>query len=299
MTLPNFLIPGAAKSGTTSLWRYLDAHPQICMGRHKEPDFFTAVEGVGAEPDGIRSRNSGRYTRGLAWYEDHFSACVHELRRGEASTTYLTQPDSPSLIRKHIPDVQLMFIFRHPADRLYSHYCWEHSRGWPIAPFNTFFEEQDLLYQMFHFISSYDRHLNRYLQHFSRDQITVLISEELHATPNLVLAQAFRFLDVEPFEILNEAVWHSNPSRLPRSLWISRLTRRLAKAVGNSHIPYRFRKLFAGSFTRVKKLNRRSDRYPPFPEKARAILATEFAETIQSVEDILGRPIPSWHKNVH
>ncbi|RLF35719.1 MAG: sulfotransferase, partial [Thermoplasmata archaeon] len=101
--LPNFVIAGPPKSGTTSLLFYLERHPDVFV--INEPHFF--------------SRN---YEKGIEWYESLFEKHKKEKAVGEKSPSYFFDPKVPLRIKKHIPDVKLIFIFRDPIKRAYSEY---------------------------------------------------------------------------------------------------------------------------------------------------------------------------------
>jgi hypothetical protein len=288
------LIYQAARSGTTSLWRYLSAHPEICMGRRKEPDFFTLLEGVGDVPDGIHSRYSGRYARGLTWYRNQFRHCETGQRTGEASTLYLTQPDSAELIHRHLPDVQLLFILRNPVDRLYSHYCWEHAGGWRLPNFDQVVQARGPLYQTYHYGSSYQRHVERFLALFPREQMRVIITEELQKNTQAILDDIWRFLGIQPFHLAAERIERHNQGRVPRFKGISLVARNVARHLLDSRWAPVLRPILGGSFSLLSRLNSRDQPYPPLDSPMRIRLSNEFLETRAYVEDFLGRPIPSW-----
>jgi len=112
--LPNFLIIGAAKCGTTSLHRQLRSHPDVFMpgGRWKEPTFFS-------------DHGPGRWSRGLDWYASLFSDRQGERAVGEASTSYTKAPHHagvPDRIARVLPDVKLIYMVRDPIDQIVSHY---------------------------------------------------------------------------------------------------------------------------------------------------------------------------------
>src|SRR5437868_623089 len=109
MTLPNFLIIGAAKAGTTSLHHYLRQHPDVYMGP-REPRYF-AREGADAESPVIRTRDV---------YEQLFDGVTTEHAIGEGSPQYLNHPIAPDEIAAELPDVKLIVSLRNPADRAYS-----------------------------------------------------------------------------------------------------------------------------------------------------------------------------------
>ena len=109
--LPNFIVIGAMKSGTTSLFHYLQAHPQVFMSPLKEVEFF------------VEEKN---WRRGMDWYRAQFAgASPGALAIGEASTAYTKYPEYPGVperIASSLPDARLIYILRDPIERIRSHY---------------------------------------------------------------------------------------------------------------------------------------------------------------------------------
>jgi hypothetical protein len=113
--LPDFLILGAAKSGTTSLFEYLSAHPQVCPPSKKEVCFFAF-----------------HFDRGLGWYRSHFPTREHRARvarrtgrmtwTGEACAFYLYHPLAPGRAAETVPDAKLIVLLRDPVERAIAHY---------------------------------------------------------------------------------------------------------------------------------------------------------------------------------
>ena len=121
--LPDFLLIGTMKSGTTTLFRWLEAHPGTAMPRVKEPGFFS---------------NNGTWRRGLDWYGSLFDSATDDVLTGEASVDY-TDPSKAAIaadrINRVIPGVRLLCLLRHPIDRMRSHYRHEVQRGRERAAF--------------------------------------------------------------------------------------------------------------------------------------------------------------------
>jgi hypothetical protein len=125
MSLPNFLIIGAAKAGTNALYHYLRQHPQVYMSPWKEPKFFAfeseADLGFRAA-DGKDAPVNASVILDQAEYEKLFDGADHALARGEASTHYLYVEDSPRRIKALIPKARLIAVLRNPVDRAFSSY---------------------------------------------------------------------------------------------------------------------------------------------------------------------------------
>jgi Sulfotransferase domain len=174
--LPGFIVIGAMRAATTTLHRYLGGHPAIGMSRRKETDFF--VEEL-------------NLPRGQGWYRSLFprgrAVC------GETSPNYTKFdifPGVPERIRRQAPGCKLIYIVRDPVARAVSHHRFAASLG---TGRDT--PEPDRLQHMT-LTSSYFRQLERYLEHFSLDDILVLDFDELAREPLGVLARAGRFLGV-------------------------------------------------------------------------------------------------------
>ncbi|MEN9935002.1 MAG: hypothetical protein RLZZ387_1581 [Chloroflexota bacterium] len=118
--MPDFLIVGAQRSGTTSLYRYLTQHPDVLPALEKEVHFFDL-----------------QHHRGYEWYASRFCPAPIRGRRyitGEASPYYLFHPRVPALVRAALPDVRLIVILRDPAERALSHYAHSVRQGFEALP---------------------------------------------------------------------------------------------------------------------------------------------------------------------
>lgn len=203
--LPHFIIIGAQKSGTTSLYHYLSQHPGLIPSYGKEVHFFDG--GLDPEVD--------NFAKGQAWYQSHFPLRRH-VREGqrvfEASPLYMFNPLAPPRICELIPDVKLIAILRDPAERAISHYCHERREGRESLPMmEAFLAEEERLapaidardYKDDAFIHhSYKRRglyreqIDRYRDCFSMDRLLVLESDELFGRPNDTLRRVFGFVGV-------------------------------------------------------------------------------------------------------
>jgi hypothetical protein len=178
--LPNFIIAGPPKSGTTSLQFYLDKHPDIYVTG--EAHFFNK-----------------NYKKGLEWYESYFNKYQNEKAVGEKSPSYFFSKDVPSRIKKHIPDAKLLFIFRDPIKRAYSQY-WHnvrHARE-KAETFEIAVEKElkDLENDEYNYlkISNYIMHLKRWEKIFPKSKMFFLTLENMNKD---VLCEILEFLNVD------------------------------------------------------------------------------------------------------
>ena len=179
--LPNFLIIGAMKSGTSSLYRYVSDHPQVFMPKRKELQFFGR--------DDWRGR--------LDWYEHQFDPADGAVAVGEASTNYSKYPLIPNAaeqIAQVLPHVKIVYLVRHPVDRAISQYLHGVLRGREHRPVDVALQADPRYLDL----SRYAMQMDRYLEHFPRAQVLVLLSEDLRNDRPATLKRIYGFLDVDP-----------------------------------------------------------------------------------------------------
>jgi len=180
--LPNLLILGAAKSGTTSLHRYLAQHPEVSMSRRKELAFFTR--------DDWQAR--------LGWYESRFPAGT--AVRGESSPVYTMHPavHSPAeRIHSLLPGVKLVYLVRDPIERLVSHYVEARADGFESRSLGRVLAE-DGKRSMYVCASLYSLQIDEYLTYFSTDQLLIIDQSELRIARADTMRSVFSFLGVTP-----------------------------------------------------------------------------------------------------
>ena len=178
---PNFLIIGAMKSGTTSLANYLSEHPDVFISQPKEPGFF--VEEL-------------NWFKGWHWYESLFENAKNKTAIGEASTHYTKYPTYKNVANKiyqFLPQIKLIYIMRDPIDRAISHY-WHcvhyHNETRPINKAICIDSE-------YVWYSRYKIQIKQYLKFFPKDQLLLLLYEDLVHTPEKVIKRCFEFLGVD------------------------------------------------------------------------------------------------------
>jgi hypothetical protein len=200
--LPNAIIVGAQKSGTSSLFSYLTQHPEIRGSFRKEVHFF----------DGGLVSGIDNFKKGKHWYRAHFPLenATSEARIIEATPSYLFVPCVPARIFQQLPEVKLIVVLRDPVERAISHFFHEVRAGREKRPImSALVEEDDLLapiwrsgeYKSREFLSfsykargRYAEQLSRYFDLFSRNQILVLSSKALFGATDETLSLAFNFL---------------------------------------------------------------------------------------------------------
>lgn len=199
--LPDFLIIGAQKAGTTSLYEYLKAHPALQSNiTAKEVHFFDE-----------------QYGKGLAWYRSNFPKEKKGLLYYEASPYYLFHPLAPQRIAEAIPDVKLIALLRNPVDRAYSSYQHQVRAGRETLSFEEAMEQEPSRLQgeaekitadpgytsynhrKFSYIErgKYIDQIKNWTRHFKKEQLLLLESESFWRDPDSTFREIFDFLGVE------------------------------------------------------------------------------------------------------
>ena len=212
-SFPDFIIIGAQKSGTTSMYAYLEQHPDIIGSLNKEIHFF----------DGGTNPNVDNFKKGINWYKAHFPLCenVENKKIYEASPLYIFSPPVPKRIANYIPKVKVIALLRNPSDRAISHYFHNNKRERreKLDIMGAFEAEEKRLEKVLlekNYKSNifrnfsykrrghYKEQLDRYFNYFSKDQIHVLNSEAFFSNPHDTLTEVFNFVGVNPnFKVRN------------------------------------------------------------------------------------------------
>jgi hypothetical protein len=213
--LPTFIVIGAMKGGTSSLHRYLAAHPEICMSSTKETDFFVAEK---------------NYSLGTDWYESQF--CVPARHRGEASPNYTKWPyyaGVPERMHALVPDARLIYVVRDPVDRMISHFGHRVSKQSEARPIDNALQPTSKKYLA---PSQYYTQLQQFQQYYPPERIMVVASEDLRDERRATLRSIFKFLEVDPtFDSEKFNREHHRTVRKFQSSWGQRFLARIGLPV--------------------------------------------------------------------
>ena len=296
--LPTFIIAGASKSGSTSLWMYVKEHPEICMTTFREPRFFSNEPGFADGGGGGLSGpyQSGRFQKGLEWYQSLFRFCDVSKAVGEISLSYMSAVDAPGLMRQIIPKVKLLFILRDPVDRLYSHYWEERKQGWDWPEFEVMLEEQHPRFRYYMYVSSYHLHLARYFEIFPKEQIFIFLYEDMRLNPQKFMREVYQAIGVEPDYQPESLETRFNPAGRVKSAWFQRLLRNHAIMTMSMDLPPWLYNWLGEIRRKLVALNMNIEPYPPLRRELRQQLVAELTDGIEHLEKYLDRVPTSWRK---
>jgi hypothetical protein len=213
--LPNFIIIGVQKGGTSSLYQYLTRHPKVLPGYKKEVKFF-----------------DGNYQRGLNWYRYNFPLAEQmsdpQTQTGEASPSYVFHPQVPQRIKDTLPDIKLILLLRDPVARAYSHYQGNLRKGHESLPFQEAIEREesrlkgerekiiaDQTYPMYSYLvysylarGVYIDQVRNWFESFPREQILILKSEAFFNNPPKIFEQVLAFLGLPEWKLDSDDIFN-------------------------------------------------------------------------------------------
>lgn len=219
-------IVGAAKAGTTALHTALDKHPLMFMSAVKEPNYFSAAELQLEET----LNKSGLITTD-AEYRKLFSGAAPQQLLGEASVSYLAYPSSAERIFAYNPDAKIIISLREPVSRAISHHAMEQRLGFCKLPLETIFhnEARHADFHRHYFQNGlYLERVSHFLEIFGKDQVLILLFDDLQKNPRELLQSLFSFIGISSSESVvypgkdNAAKAVKNPmlARLYQQAWI-------------------------------------------------------------------------------
>lgn len=296
MTLPNFLILGAAKAGTTALYSYMQQHPAIFMSPVKETNFF-ALEGQPLDFCGPGDPINKWSITDLADYERMFDDVGTATAVGEASPLYLYSPRAPERIRHYVPDAKLIAILRDPVDRAYASFLFmQRELREPLDDFAAALAaeperkaakwEHTWYYRELGF---YAQQLQRYVDCFPAEQIKVVFYQDFRADATAVLADIFRFLNVDD-QFVPDMRLQPNKSGVPQNRTLQRLLkgRNPVKMAVKPFIPQRLRRQWQND------LRNRNLVKPQLDPAVRRDLIAQFRPDIEALQTLTGRDLSAW-----
>ena len=278
---PNFFIVGAIRSGTTSLYEYLKDVPSVYMSTIKEPGYFSkSVDTALLLTNPIRSKEK---------YLKLFENVQNETAIGEASPTYLWDPQAPKLIHQQVPDARIIMILRDPVARSYSHYLMGLGIGNETLPYKEAMQkalasENDYSSRIA-MAGFYSEQVSRYLNLFPRENIKIFIFEEFIQDTKKSVQEVLDFLNVDT-TIPDDVKIVDNTFDLP----VGGISKHFIR---NKILRAAVRELMPGdSAANLRKIFRKTSKKPPLSNFDKKLVEEIYREDAKKLENILGRNLP-------
>jgi hypothetical protein len=276
---PTYVGIGAQKCASTWLHRILAEHPEVAVPVSKEIDFF-----------------SWHYDRGYQWYERYFATDKPAARqRGEISPSYFCEPSVPARIARYAPDARILLSLRDPVERALSNHRHEVREGHLLGDLsfeaglanNPMYVEQGL----------YATHLRRWLEHFPREQLLVVLMDDVEQRPEEVCRTVYRFLGVDDGFVPAGLRERYNRSYASRARWLAVAKDRVYAATRAPGLRWAWGAAAGLGLRRAyRSLNEVPSEVvipPPRPDTL-AQLRRRFDPELRELEPLLGRSLEAW-----
>ncbi|MBL7923954.1 MAG: sulfotransferase [Bacteroidia bacterium] len=309
---PNFFIVGAAKAGTTSLYQYLSQHPDVYMSPIKEPNFFATdiqLEAIRPEvKERLRLLDASSFLRGdmkktmhraFITKPDEYAALFRfaagKKAIGEASASYLFSDKAAANIHQYNPDARIIMILRNPVQRAYSHYLMDRRMAVTGLPFEEALEEERKhpvrswgSTSLYLELGLYAGQVKRYLDLFPRDQVLILLNEELREHPEDTMKRVYAFLGVDTAFSTNFEK-EFNAAAVPRNTLVK-------KIISVNLLRVKVRRALKNSF--LKRFIRKALFAKPAEERPSAAVNARLLEyyknDIQSLSKLIQKDLSKW-----
>lgn len=286
----DFFIVGTAKAGTSALHEYLSLQPEVCMCSVKEPNYFSHGE-IAAQGLYYRKRN----TQSEEEYHKLFHPGATTRLYGEASVSYLYYPAVARRIYNYNPKAKILICLREPVRRAYSHYCMDYALGLVREPLEKIWTNgaghpiTGMHYQQYFLVSDYTHQIQNYLSIFPREQILIILHEDLCANPDATMSKLNSFLELDTSpqggDLPLENVSGVAKSGIIRWMYRHQTIRKALRRI-----------VSGGMRDRIKSILFSRTGLPPFPESLQRELNDHYGPMIESLRTLTGLDLNCWRK---
>jgi hypothetical protein len=299
---PTFMIIGAMKSGTTSLYRYLSEHPNVYMSPIKEPHYFhfeARSLGLESGPD-FHPPHNGYDVKNLYEYKKLFKDVKEQHKAcGEASVSYITSKGVAQLINERFPEIKLIAVLREPISRLISAhtYCarWPELENLPLVDAIRD-EPRRIAEREFQIcrhvqLGHYSQQIEPYINIFG-NRLKVILFEDLCKNSHAVMADVFQFLDLEPVNEINTRTVYNVGGVVTRPYIEQLVTSPTFKTFANMFLSSKTRSLIR------KKMIKISRKPAELPEDLKQELRQRYEPDIRKLELLINRDLSHWTNQI-
>ena len=287
LVLPNFMLVGAMRSGSTYIHRVLSEHPDIFLPPTKELHYFS------------RKCNSDINSVDLNDYSKFFTEYNGQKLIGEMTPEYIYHAYVPSHLKHFFPDLKILMTLRNPVDRAYSHYWWAVKGGHVeylsfenafrqeserLAEFNAKADNKKVDQYAYFDKGMYLKQIQNYLKHFDLSQIHFVLLDDIKQNPQEACDKICEFLGVKSFEVPNQSF--KNHATIPK---YDSLFRKLS-FFRNSEFQMKGRRFITKPIKAIQEAWPRTEKHPPMKPETRQMLSDYFKEANNELFQFLGRP---------
>ncbi|MFN0188185.1 MAG: sulfotransferase [Bacteroidia bacterium] len=310
---PNFLVAGAAKCGTTTLYHYLRQHPDVYMSPIKEPNHFSTdiqPKHFSAEyklyeksknlniekyvSGDMQEEQWGAYVLNREHYLQLFKFAKGKQRIGEISNSYMFSDEAALNIKKEFPSMKIVMILRQPAERAYSHYLANLRDGRTTRPFREEVENDDAkslhgwcISHLYYELGLYAEQIKKFQDHFPMEQVKIFLFDDLKTNNHSLANELFTFLGLRTDISIDYNERH-NEARVPKNPGLIKFVTQLGiKRKLFRAIPKAWQKKAKDSFFKEGKV-------PEMSEEDKKWMTSRYVKQIEQLEILIQRDLTSW-----
>ncbi|MFW9784789.1 MAG: sulfotransferase [Candidatus Heimdallarchaeota archaeon] len=293
LKIPDFIGIGVARSATSWIYAALTEHPEICGGKIKEIHFFD---------------QDYNFKKGIAHYLSFFANCPENKLKGEFTPSYFSTSKVAERIYENFPNVKLILCLRNPIEKVYSNYRYHVERKLALSIYKKL---EDAINNEKKFLEKglYYKHLNNYLELYPREQILILLFDDIISDPLDVVSNLYSFLEVENQNFIPKSISEKrNVSgtlitkyKIPFiSHILFKISARLrrSKFFGDKSKGTLIRKIYfkivRQNYKVISDKNKDAPSIPPLQDSTRKILYEFYKEDIKNLENLLRRDLSHW-----
>jgi hypothetical protein len=283
----DFIGIGVARCGTTWLVKCLNEHPKVSLPKERELAYFSTNP---------LWRTTTNHNRGEKWLKNCFTHSTVDQIKGEFTTTYISDPSSPGLIKERNPDAKFIISFRNPVDRLYSFYYMIKR----LYPGTSTFEEFIECNKMYVESGFYYSQTLRFLNYFDKDKFFFIVYEDIVSEPDVVIKKLYDFLEVDS-EFVPSCLHNKvNVSSGVKSTFVKNIMGNSAEFLKSSSLGLKFNGLLdslgAHSIARwIHCKNLKAFKFPPMKESSRSSLIKIYSKENILLGNLINRDLTSWN----
>lgn len=270
--LPDFIVIGAERSGTTTLSRFLRAHPGVFMAQEKEVHFFDTDD---------------KFDLGVDWYKSRFDAADPDQIVGEATPAYMAVTRAVERMANVVPDARLIALLRHPAERAYSVYwfarAWGAEQREPAEALGEAMRDPHSSERTLNYVGSYLDQLERVLHFYPPSSLMTLLFDDFVVDPSAAAKSVCEFIGADPSLVPNGIGSFRNE---PRRILIPKV-HEFGERVKARHF---------GVGDRILRMNSRKVKYPPLSGPLRSDLLEYFRPHNDALSQWLNRDLSHWNR---
>lgn len=296
----DFVIAGVTKGGTTSLYNYLKSHPQLFFPNVKETNFF--VDSSSTYPEDFILPKKGKYYHSKVIndemvYESLFAHAKAEMLKGEASPSYMIDPNAPARMNSAFPEMKIIICIRNPVDRIHSHFLMNRRTG--IEKEKNFLQavQKDMdsneklgIKQFYLQAGKYSAQIKSYRRLFGEENVKILIFEEFQKNVQQTLLEIFKFLKIREIKLDTSRVHNSHKEAVNESVM---------QFLRNQKIKFLFRKILPENavYEVRERFLYREKAKPNLNQTETDFLNEYYSEEIKELKQMFPKLQNLWQKN--